>query len=356
MSIAQRKDGRWIVKYKDPVTGKWQQKAFRDEVQASEFNEEVTYDKPENHRLTLRECVTLFIQNVPHCKKVVDCYDFLVNGHDRKKDGVHTEGPAEFLATKYCDTLDRRDLENLRQALRERGQTITSINLNVNRIRAAMNWAADQDMLVSNPWAKYKSLAGGKTKHRRGSLENFIKVYALLPGWLQWACRTCIALCLRPGTSELGSLEWSAFDWSTRVVRVYMPKVDRTKTVCPPDLYWEEALKRFQEASVKGQVYVCPNRSGHMLQAQNLWEAWRAACNKAGVRLAPYAMRHIAASQMNYAGADIAAIAAQLGHKDPTITLSVYTDLVAGSQRRAAAGLPLHHLVQLVQNQGNEKQ
>ena len=355
MSIAQRKDGRWIVKYKDPVTGKWQQRAFRDEVQASEFNKEVTYDKPENHRLTLRECVTLFIQDVPHCKKVVDGYDFLVNGYDRK-DGTHTEGPAEFLANKYCDTLDRRDLENLRQALRERGQTIMTINQNVNRLRAAMNWAADQDMLVSNPWAKYKALAGSKTTHRRGSLEDFIKVYVLLPGWLQWACRTCIALCLRPGTSELGSLEWSAFDWSSRVVHVYMPKVDRTKTVCPPDLYWEEALQRFQEASAKKQIYVCPNHSGHKLQLPNLHTTWYRACNKAGVKLPPYCMRHIAASQMNYAGADIAAIAAQLGHANPSITLSIYTDLVAGSQRRAAAGLPLHHLVQLVQDQENEKQ
>ena len=353
MSIAQRKDGRWIVKYKDPVTGKWLQRAFRDEVKASIFEEEVNYEKTENHRLTLRECVTLFVQNVPHCKQGIFIFDFLVNGYDRKRDGVHTEGPAEFLANKYCDALDRRDLENLRQAMRERGQSITSINQNVNRLRAAMNWAADQDMLVSNPWAKYKSLPGGKTKHRRGSLEDFVKVYALLPEWMQWACRTCLALCLRPGTAELGSLEWTAFNWSTRVVRVYMPKVGRYKNVCPPDLYWEEALQRYQEARAKGQVYVCPNRSGHMLQVSNMWDAWNRACIKAGVKLPPYCMRHIVASQMNFAGADIASIAAQLGHKDPTITLSIYTDLVAGSQRRAAQCNPL---VQLVQNSENKTQ
>ena len=52
-----------------------------------------------------------------------------------------------------------------------------------------------------------------------------------------------------------------------------------------------------------------------------------------------YALRHIAASEMLSRGVDIAAIAAQLGHKDITTTGSFYTHALASSQRRAASAL-----------------
>lgn len=53
-----------------------------------------------------------------------------------------------------------------------------------------------------------------------------------------------------------------------------------------------------------------------------------------------YALRHIAASEMLAAGADLAAVAAQLGHKNLTTTGAFYTHALASSQRRAAMGLP----------------
>ena len=53
-----------------------------------------------------------------------------------------------------------------------------------------------------------------------------------------------------------------------------------------------------------------------------------------------YALRHIAASEMLAKGVDIAAVAAQLGHKNITTTGAFYTHALASSQRRAAEAIP----------------
>ncbi len=56
-----------------------------------------------------------------------------------------------------------------------------------------------------------------------------------------------------------------------------------------------------------------------------------------GVTLRPYDIRHIAATEMLARGADLAAVAAQLGHSNVATTGGSYAHVTAGSQTRAAA-------------------
>ena len=132
MSISQRKDGRWCVKYKiDTPTGpKWTQRSFpKDkEAEARAFDAEAKYDEPENTSPTLLECLLACVKEVPHCERTALTYEFLVSGHDRK-DGGHTVGPAEFLADKFADALDKRDLFAFRDACRTAGNAESSVVL-----------------------------------------------------------------------------------------------------------------------------------------------------------------------------------------------------------------------------------
>ena len=340
MSIARRSDGRIIVKYKD-AKGQWQQRSFRDEQEARRFDGEAAYDEVDNERPTLLECILAFLDNTKHSPKLVSQYRFLILGYDRK-DGTHTEGPAEILASRYADTLSFRDLNTVRDNCRARKMKDATINVHTGRLKAALNWCASHDMLERNPWDKYDNLPA-KHESWQGSLEDFQKIYAVLPAWMQWACRTAMALCLRPGMVELFGLRWQAFRWKQRCVNVHMGKTDSTKTVYPPEDYLVEAWTRFVADGQDGSKIVCPNRKGNPVRSRAYASEWRRARAKTGVKMPMYAIRHIAASQMLAAGADLAAVAAQLGHRDLTTTGRYYAHALPSAQKAAGSTLSLVH-------------
>ena len=68
--------------------------------------------------------------------------------------------------------------------------------------------------------------------------------------------------------------------------------------------------------------------------------AWLTACRRAGVKMKPYAVRHIAATTMLANGADLAAVAAQLGHANVATTGGTYAHVTPLGQAHAANALP----------------
>lgn len=324
MSICQRADGRWIVRFKED--GTWKQKAFREVEEARAFDHEMADALINAERLTVLECVVAFLRNVPHNDDLIKRYERLV-----------LYGPAKEIKDRFADTLTRRDLEAMREECRAMGHSPVTVNWYTSKISAALNWCADQDLIAENPWKKYKPLPE-RHKSRTGTLEAFRRLYPFLPAWLQWAAKTTLALCLRPGVKELFSLRWTAFLWDENCVEVYMPKVKAYKRVYPPAAYLAEAAER--RANAQETDYVCPCPRGK--PSIRYKDAWRAACKRAGIHPMPmYALRHIAASQMLAAGADLAAVAAQLGHKNITTTGAFYTHAIAGAQQRAGEMLAL---------------
>lgn len=87
-----------------------------------------------------------------------------------------------------------------------------------------------------------------------------------------------------------------------------------------------------------GIPWVCHRGKGQ--RVLNFRTAWRLACRRAGVCLRPYDIRHIAATEVLARGADLAAVAAQLGHSNVATTGSTYAHVTAGSQARAAGLIP----------------
>ncbi len=331
MSVSQRGDGRFVVKFK--LDGRWKQRSFRTREQAEAFDDECAYDEQKDTRPTLLEVVLAFVRSVPHVDKTVAKYRYTMLGNAQR------QAPAGHLADRYVDTLTRRDLESVRERCRADGMQAATINVYTGKLQAALNWAAEQDLIRENPWAKYHKLRE-QPQSWTGELEDFRRVYDSLPTWMQWACRTAMALCLRPGIAELFSLRWSAFDWRQKRVRVMMPKVGRAKEVFPPDGYLAEAWERFQADTAEGYELVCRSRKNRQVYRDDVYRRpWVAACEKVGVKMPFYAIRHIATSQMLAGGADLAAVSAQLGHKSLATTAGIYAHAVQGAQKKAASTL-----------------
>lgn len=150
--------------------------------------------------------------------------------------------------------------------------------------------------------------------------------------------KTAFFLALRPGQVELFSLTWDAFNWRRGIVIVRQGKSGRLKTVVPHPAYMAEAQERCEADMAAGIPWVCHRGKGQ--RVLNFRTAWTLACKRAGVSLRPYDIRHIAATEMLARGADLAAVAAQLGHSNVATTGGTYAHITAGSQARAAALMP----------------
>ena len=86
-----------------------------------------------------------------------------------------------------------------------------------------------------------------------------------------------------------------------------------------------------------GIPLVCHRQGQRVLSFRT---SWLNACRRAGVKMRPYDIRHIAASEMLANGADLAAVAAQLGHASVATTGLIYAHVTSGSQQLAASVMP----------------
>lgn len=285
----------------------------------------------------------------PHTKEKITRY--IVGYTDAK--GKWHDGKGVFMRDKYAEELTRKDLEMMRESMRYTGAGNNTINKMQAYIRAILAWGVDQQLIKLNPWRDYKRLSV-KKKQITTTLADFKIILEHCPDWFKWAFTTAYALAMRPGMVELFSLTWSAFNWRHGFVQYAQGKTGRIKRVVPPEAYWLKAKERFREDMASGIPWVC-HRNGKKVLSYN--SDWRTALKKSGMQgrgIRPYDIRHVAASEMLAAGADLAAVAAQMGHASIQTTATTYAHVTPGGQARAAALLPsldsaprLVHLVQL---------
>lgn len=318
--------------------GKEKRKYFPTEQEAIAFDLErrQAAAHEQDERLTMGElAMAYFRSNIDLHPKTKRNLVYFFGGTDTHGNAV--AGVGGFMRDKYAESLTRQDLELMRELFRARGTGNNTINKYQAYVRAILAWGVDQDLIRFNPWRDYRRLKVIKPIIH-ANVVDLQRLYPCLPEYLQWAVKTAFCLALRPGQVELFNLTWDAFNWRRGLVIVRQGKSGKIKTVVPPQSYMEEAHERYQRDTAAGIPLVCHRGKGQRVLSYRT--AWENACKRAGVKFCPYTIRHMAATEMLARGADLAAVAAQLGHSNVATTGGTYSHVTAGSQAAAAALMP----------------
>ena len=176
----------WFAKWRED--GREKRKYFRTEDEARLYDEERHRDIADD-RITFGELVIKYFyanpDRHPHTKKLI--INILAGHEDRA--GRHIDGPGEFLLDKYADSLNRQDLEKLRERYRKKGTSNASVNRYQAYIRTILVCGVEQELLAFNPWRDFKLLKAAKPLFHSG-VEDLRKLYPFLPEYLQWAVKT----------------------------------------------------------------------------------------------------------------------------------------------------------------------
>ena len=137
--------------------------------------------------------------------------------------------------------------------------------------------------------------------------------------------------------------ETDANDFGNAVMRVAYQKcgyyVDEVNAyIDDNDAYLREAALRCACDQRQGIILVCHYDNGRPVRSYR--RAWETACRRAGVSMRFYDVRHIAATVMLGEGADLAAVAAQLGHQSVATTGAIYAHVTPTGQAHAAELMP----------------
>lgn len=246
------------------------------------------------------------------------------------------------------------DVQACLAAAREKGLGPATVRYVRQVLRAALQQAVEMGVIAENPCDRVRPERYRPPRREMPSPEEIGRLLAAASG-ARWGPLVMLALATGMRLGELLGLRWGDVDLGAGVIRVqrqvvYLQgqlmegptKAGSARTV-PLGRWARSALERQRELwrqevgrDPRPEERVFIGRRGaeatpHMAQA-----AFRRTVKDAGLeRLRLHDLRHLAASLMLGQGASVRAVAEVLGHRAPSITLDVYSHVLAGGGRQA---------------------
>ncbi|WP_319760564.1 tyrosine-type recombinase/integrase [Maridesulfovibrio sp.] len=237
------------------------------------------------------------------------------------------------LPNKRVDRLTYADLLNMLEHYPKLNQSTK--NRYFAYLRAVFNWGIAHDYITVNPLQKWK-MSKEAPRQFEISLEELTQIIRHSPPHLQLIIEMTFYLGLRPGKSELFKLKWDDVDFENRRVFVFATKTKQNRYVPIPDILIPILKKAKRKAKTE---YVIEYNGKPVLRVDT---ALKTAKEKAGItksfRL--YDLRHMYATLMMTQGGDLAAVSANLGHSDISLTANTYYQPMEKEKARAANLLP----------------
>ncbi len=345
MAIRKRK-GRaspYQVYWNNPFTGKRESASFSDLKDARKHDSLVKHrleferetfrpedEEPDPTGGTVRELIALYLANSK------------ISPNNMEDTLHHLKSLFAFMGRREVSTLTKKDVILYMQSEERAGRKTLTAHRRVSILRAALSWAHESGYLDVNPLAGIKISKGRSERFAPPSLAEFDSLMAAAPNHLQRVLLLSVSLGVRVGESELLTMRWADVDKKRGLIRVWSADKNPNKHYRDVPIRADllDAIKQWEVEDAGLNPDVLVHYKGRPVKS--IKTAWKTCKRNAGItrRLRPYDLRHAFATYALDGGADLKAVADNMGHSDPSMILKTYQHGKEASRRDAVESIP----------------
>lgn len=317
--FTKRKDGSYQAKYKD-ASGKWRTVSSTDPKKLFERLEELK--KP--------AAITF--------GQLIDEWQEEHDAESAFKTAEAYAAPCRRLKDEFgdipADEIKPLELQNFLGRMARQKYSRRNVQLHLSVIRLVCQRAVLLGKLDVDP-STVLSVPKGLTQKRREVPEDaaLAAVLASQKEEMGMYALTLLYTGLRRG--EALALRYEDIDRKNRVIHVRrslqfvpnFPEVKEPKTEAGiRDVYYPEALDKLLPKKKSGPVFPGPDGKNYMNKGNFIYR-WYKYCKAIGYDITCHQLRHYYATAMYEADVPVLAAQAQLGHKNASTTMGIYTHL-----------------------------
>jgi YD repeat-containing protein len=294
---------------------------------AGTFTNSYTYDAASNRTgFTTPDSSTMFMQRHGQHKRSYtksSCYLENLKGYFGKV-RISRIAPAHIEAyrLKLQSDKSRRDPK--------KSVSLTTINRQVEILRAMLAKAVRWGMLTKNPASQVEDFAEDKKRERFLSSDEIRRLLRSTKASDSPTLRPVVYLALQTGMrkAELLNLRWSDINFEASKILVRETKSGEPRQV-PMSRQARWLFRKLAARSPLSEwVFESHGRDGELGPAGDVKTAWQGALTRAQIQeLRFHDLRHTFASHFAMRRGDLYALAEILGHSNPKITLDRYAHL-----------------------------
>lgn len=256
-----------------------------------------------------------------------------------------------------AESVTDEHLAGIVREYRDRGCRQNGINRAIAIVKAVYTWALADKRIKRNPARDFDCKRAQDEKTPPPTWDEFWNIHANAAPHIQRAMILSVALGVRVGESELLKLKKSETWLDLGLIRVWSAKKKQRIQYRDVDLmpwvveYFQQWLKEDQEEKRVADTWI----SYRGKPITTLKHAWAAALGRAGItrKINPYALRHLHATEALDRGADIGALAVNMG-TSPDVIRKHYQHVKRETRRAALAVMPELSAPQRGEHQGEQ--
>jgi integrase len=347
MSVHKKKDGRWIVQFKDRKTKRLKTVYFgrgiEAEKKARDYNKSLNL-QPRKKR-TPQEGSAFFsdLVNAYSESKLSKIQDTSLKNFMYKMKGVMIPELGHIQAIRLTERRIDRYVNKRLKAVKK-----TTIHRELSDIQAVLNWAVKRKYLAYNPIQNYEKPKRDDQEIRPPSPSEIKKIIQCAAPHLIRAICLSYYTGIRPGDRELLSRKWHDIDFENKTIFVISArkggKLKSRNIPLHPDLldllyiwHYEDRKFAFKKGNFPDFIIHFRGRAIHTVKT-----AFKNAKEKAGIdrRIRLYDFRHSFATNVLKEKADLKSTSEILGHSRTETTTRIYQHTDLEMHREAIRRVP----------------